>query len=118
MAINRLIRFRRRVAVKVIEVSAANSNAVDENTESSLILDLVLALSKDGRHAIACRTKNGLEGARRRGYLSGRGPVLDDEKRADIIARRERGQSIPAIAAGLNVPIEAVQKTLTDIKTL
>lgn len=117
MVLNGLIRFQRRVAVKVIEVSAANANAADENTESSLILDLALALSKDCRNDIARRTKNGLEAARRCGYLGGRRPVLDDEKRAAILARRERGQSIPAIAAGVNVSIEAVQKTLTDTKT-
>ncbi|XAS75065.1 hypothetical protein V3G39_10335 [Dermatophilaceae bacterium Sec6.4] len=118
MALNALIRFQRRVAVKIIEVSAANANAVDEDTENSLILDLALSLSKDCRHDIARKTKNGLEAARRRGYLGGRWQVLDDEECASILARRERGQSIPAIAAGLNVSIEAVQKTLTDTKIL
>ncbi|GAA3935657.1 hypothetical protein GCM10023085_16380 [Actinomadura viridis] len=44
---------------------------------------------------------DGLEVARRSGRVGGRRPVVDDDKRAAILARRERGESIRTIAAGV-----------------
>jgi DNA invertase Pin-like site-specific DNA recombinase len=89
--------------VKVLEGIAAG-----EHTERSLILDLALALSEDRRRDIVRKTKDGLEAARR--------PVVDDDKRAAILARRERGESIRTIAAGVKVSIGVVHKTLADAK--
>jgi DNA-directed RNA polymerase specialized sigma24 family protein len=40
--------------------------------------------------------------------------VVDDDKRAAILARRQRGESIRTIAAGVDVSIGVVHKTLTD----
>ncbi|WP_344952641.1 hypothetical protein [Sphaerisporangium flaviroseum] len=39
--------------------------------------------------------------------------MVDDDKRAAIIARRERGESIRTIAAGVKVFIGVVHKILT-----
>jgi len=103
--------FQRGVAVKVLEGIAAG-----EHTERSLILDLALALSEDRRRDIVRKTKNGLEAARRRGRTGGRRPVVDDDKRAAILARRERGESIRTIAAGVKVSVGVVHKTLSDAK--
>jgi len=39
--------------------------------------------------------------------------VVDDDKRAAILARRKRGESIRTIAAGVKVSVGVVHKTLT-----
>lgn len=101
--------FQRGVAVKVLEGIAAG-----EHTERSLILDLALALSEDRRRDIVRKTKNGLEAARRRGRVGGRRPVVDDDKRAAILDRRRRGESIRTIAAGVKVSVGVVHKTLAE----
>ena len=103
--------FERGIGVKVLEGIAAG-----EHTERSLILDLALALAEDRRRDIVRRTKDGLEAARRRGRVGGRRPVVDDDKRAAILARRQRGESIRTIAAGVKVSIGVVHKTLTDAR--
>ncbi|MFF4198297.1 recombinase family protein [Nonomuraea sp. NPDC001831] len=103
--------FQRGIAVRVLKGIVAG-----EHTERSLILDLALALSEDRRRDIVRKTKNGAEAARRRGQVGGRRPVVDDDKRAAILARRERGESIRTIAAGVNVSIGVVHKTLADTK--
>ncbi|MEV4393488.1 recombinase family protein [Nonomuraea sp. NPDC049607] len=103
--------FQRGIAVKVLEGIAAG-----EHTERSLILDLALALSEDRRRDIVRKTKDGLEAARRRGRVGGRRPVVDDDKRATILARRQRGESIRTIAAGVGVSVGVVHKTLADAK--
>lgn len=59
-------------------------------------------------------TKNGLDAARRRGRVGGRRPVVDDDKRAAILARRQRGESIRTIAAGVKVSAGVVHKTLAE----
>jgi hypothetical protein len=40
--------------------------------------------------------------------------VVDDDKRAAILARRGRGESIRTIAEGVGVSVGVVHKTLTD----
>ena len=40
--------------------------------------------------------------------------MVDDDKRAAILARRKRGESIRTIAAGVKVSVGVVHKTLTD----
>ncbi|MFF0869924.1 recombinase family protein [Nonomuraea sp. NPDC003560] len=99
--------FQRGIAVKVLEGIAAG-----EHTERSLILDLALALSEDRRRDIVRKTRNGLEAARLRGRVGGRPPVVDDDKRAAILDRRRRGESIRTIAAGVKVSVGVVHKTL------
>ncbi len=99
--------FQRGVGVKVLDGIAAG-----EHTERSLILDLALALSEDRRRDIVRKTKNGLEAARSRGRVGGRRPVVDDDKRAAILARRRNHESIRAIAAGVGVSVGVVHKTL------
>ncbi|MEV8636660.1 recombinase family protein [Streptosporangium sp. NPDC051023] len=104
--------FQRGVGVKVLEGIAAG-----EHTERSLILDLALALAEDRRRDIVRKTVNGLEAARARGRIGGRRLVVDDDKRAAILARRERGESIRTIATGVKVSVGVVHKTLTEAKT-
>ncbi|MER5623982.1 hypothetical protein ABT061_23390 [Streptosporangium sp. NPDC002544] len=40
--------------------------------------------------------------------------MVDDDKRAAILARRQCGESIRTIAAGVKVSIGVVHKTLAD----
>ncbi|WP_084262311.1 recombinase family protein [Actinomadura formosensis] len=103
--------FQRGIAVKVLEGIAAG-----EHTERSLILDLALALADDRRRDIVRKPRNGLEAARKRDRVGGRRPVVDDDKRAAILARRERGESIRTIAAGVKVSAGVVHKTLTEAR--
>lgn len=99
--------FQRGIPVKVLDGIGAG-----EHTERSLILDLALALAEDRRRDIVRKTNDGLAAARRRGRIGGRRPVVDDDKRAAIFARRGRGQSIREIAAAVNVSVGVVHKTL------
>lgn len=100
--------FERGIGVKVLDGIAAG-----EHTERSLILDLALALAEDRRRDIVRKTRDGLEAARRQGRTGGRRAVVDDDKRAAILARRERGESIRTIAAGVKVSVGVVHKTVT-----
>jgi len=101
--------FERGIAVKVLEGIAAG-----EHTERSLILDLALALAEDRQRDISRKTKNGLEAARRRGKVGGRPRVIDDDKRAIILARREKGESIRVIARVLDVSVGSVHAVLSE----
>lgn len=104
--------FERGIAVKVLEGIAAG-----EHTERSLILDLALALAEDRRRDISRKTKNGLEAARKRGKVGGRPRVIDDDKRAIILARREKGESIRVIARVLDVSVGSVHAVLAEEST-
>lgn len=99
--------FERGVSVKVLEGIAAG-----EHTERSLILDLALALAEDRRRDISRKTKNGLDAARKRGKVGGRPRVIDEDRRAVILARREKGESIRVIARVLDVSVGTVHSVL------
>ena len=47
------------------------------------------------------KTRNGLAAAHNRGNVGGSPTVIDDDKRAAILARRDRDESIRTIAAGV-----------------
>ncbi|MGP5253779.1 recombinase family protein [Brachybacterium alimentarium] len=102
--------FERGIAVKVLEGVAAG-----EHTERSFVLDMALALAEDRRRDIVRKTRNGLEAARKRGRVGGRPRVIDDDKRAAILSRRERGESIRVIAAGVGASVGAVHKALAEV---
>lgn len=101
--------FERGIGVKVLD-----GIAVGEHTERSLILDLALALAEDRRRDIVRKTRNGLEAARKRGNIGGRPTVVDEDKRAAILARRDRDESIRAIAAGVRVSVGTVHRVLSE----
>ncbi|GAB33167.1 putative resolvase [Gordonia otitidis NBRC 100426] len=101
--------FERGIGVKVLEGVAAG-----EHTERSLVLDLALALAEDRRRDISRKTRNGLEAARQRGKVGGRPSVVDDDKRAAILSRRERDESIRAIAAGVGVSVGTVHRVVAE----
>ncbi len=101
--------FEQGKAVKVLEGIAAG-----EHTERTFLLDLALALAEDRRRDIVKKTKNGLEAARARGKVGGRPRVVDDDKRAVILTRREKGQSIRVIADAVGVSVGTVSSVLKD----
>lgn len=101
--------FERGISVKVLDGIAAG-----EHTERSLILDLALALAEDRRRDISRKTKNGLDAARKRGKVGGRPRVIDDDKRAIILSRREKGESIRVIARVLDVSVGSVHAVLAE----
>nr|WP_083666648.1 recombinase family protein [Saccharomonospora sp. CUA-673] len=101
--------FQRGVAVKVLEGIAAG-----EHRERSLVLDLALALAEDRRRDISRKTKNGLEAAKRQGRTGGRPPVVDDDKRRAILARRDEGQSIRQISRGTGVSVGVVHRVVNE----
>ncbi|MGP9759697.1 recombinase family protein [Corynebacterium sp. AOP12-C2-36] len=100
--------FNRGISVKVLEGIAAG-----EHTERSLILDLALALAEDRRRDISCKTKNGLEAARRRGNVGGR-PALSDDTRRLILSRRADKESIRQVARGLDISVGSVHKVIAQ----
>lgn len=104
--------FERGVGVKVLDGIAAG-----EHTERSLVLDLALALAEDRRRDIVRKTRNGLDAASKRGNVGGRPTVVDDDKRAAILARRNRGESIRTIASGVRVSVGTVHRVLSVIAT-
>ena len=104
--------FERGIAVKVLDGIAQG-----EHTERSLILDLALALAEDRRRDIVHKTRHGLDAARARGKVGGRPRVVDDDKRAVILARREKGKSIRVIASAVDVSVGTVSGVLADAAT-
>ena len=101
--------FERGIAVKVIEGIAKG-----EHTERSFVLDMAMALAEDRRRDIVRKTKNGLEAARKRGRVGGRPKVIDDDKRAVIMSRREKGESIREIASAVGVSVGTVHAVLGE----
>lgn len=99
--------FARGFGVKVLD-----GIAVGEHTERSFVLDMALAIAEDRRRDIARKTRSGLEAARKRGKVGGRPSVIDDDKRAAILARRARGESIRNIAASIGVSVGTVHKVV------
>jgi DNA invertase Pin-like site-specific DNA recombinase len=101
--------FKRGIAVKVLD-----GIATGEHTERSFILDMALALAEDRRRDIVRKTENGLAAARQRGKVGGRPSVIDDDKRAVIMSRRDKGKSIREIAKALGVSVGTVHAVLTN----
>lgn len=98
------------VAVRVLEGIAAG-----DHTGRSPILDLGRDIAETHRQLLSQKIKIGLQAARGRGAAGGRPTVLDDDKRADILRRRERGESLRAIARSTDVSVGTVHNALTKV---
>lgn len=70
------------------------------------------ALAEDRRRDIIRKTRSGLAVARARGRVGGRPRVVDEDREAVILARRERGESIRQIAAAVGVSVGTVHGTV------
>jgi DNA invertase Pin-like site-specific DNA recombinase len=99
--------FEQGVAVKVLEGMAAG-----DHTEGSLFLDHGRDIAELRRRLLSQRIKAGLQAARERGDVSGRPAVVNDDRRAGILPRREQGESIRAIALAVGVSVGTVHNVL------
>lgn len=101
--------FEHGVAVKVLEGAAAG-----EHTERSVVLDIARSLAKDRRRDIVPKPKTGPESVTKLGEVGGHPRVIDAYKRAAILARIEKGQSIRVIVRELAVSVETVNDVLVE----
>jgi DNA invertase Pin-like site-specific DNA recombinase len=98
------------VPVRVLEGIAGG-----DHTRRSPILDLGRDIAETHRQLISQKIKLGLQAAHGRGAAGGRPTVLDDDKRADILRRRERGESLRAIARSTDVSVGTVHNALNKV---
>ncbi|MFC8521369.1 MULTISPECIES: helix-turn-helix domain-containing protein [Micrococcaceae] len=96
--------------MKVLEGAAAG-----EHTERNVILDIAHALAEDHRRSdVDRKPKNVPESVRMLGKVGGRPLVIDADKRAAILAKLEKGDSMHVIARELHVPVESVYNVLVQ----
>lgn len=97
-----------------IAVNLLDGIAKGEHTEHSIVLDMAITLGEDCRRDIAREAKNTLEPGHGRAGIGGRPKVIDDDKRAVIMSRREKGEPIRESATAVGVSIGAVHSTLAS----
>lgn len=102
--------FDRGVTVKVLEGIAAG-----EHKETSLLLDIGMALAEDHHWGIKQKTRNGLGAARRREKIRGRPKVIDESKMAAITDRYEKDESLREIARAVGVSPTSVFNALNGL---
>lgn len=95
-------------AVKILEGMAAG-----DHTERSLVLNHGRDIAELRHRLLSQRIKAGLQAARERGDVGGRPTVVNGDKRAGILSRREQGESIRAIARSIGVSVGTVHNVLT-----
>ncbi|MEI4744314.1 recombinase family protein [Rhodococcus erythropolis] len=105
------------IYVKVFEEKVSGTLSVDQRLGLQAALhylrpDDLLTVQEVDRLG-----RNGLDAARKRGNVGGRPTVVDDDKRAAILARRNRGESIRTIASGVRVSVGTVHRVLSVIAT-
>jgi DNA invertase Pin-like site-specific DNA recombinase len=99
----------RGVTVKVLEGMAAG-----EHSRPSWIVDNGRSIADAERAFLSRKIKTGLRVARVCGSIGGRPTVLDDDKRTQILIRREQGNSIRAIAHSIGVSVGTVHNVLSQ----
>jgi DNA invertase Pin-like site-specific DNA recombinase len=101
--------FEQGVAVKILEGMAAG-----DHTKRSLFLDHGRDIAELRRRFLSQRIKAGLQAARERGDAGGRPTVVNDDRRAEILSRREQGESIRTIARSIGVSVGTVHNVLAN----
>jgi DNA invertase Pin-like site-specific DNA recombinase len=99
--------FEQGVAVKILEGMAAG-----DHTERSLFLDHGGDIAELRRRLLSQRIKAGLQAARERGDVGGRPTVVNGDRRAGILSRREQGEPIRTIARSTGVSVGTVHSVL------
>jgi DNA invertase Pin-like site-specific DNA recombinase len=105
--------FEQGLTVKVLEGIAAG-----DHVERSSVLDMGRDISEIRRGLVSRRVKAGLMAARERGTVGGRPRVVDRDKCADILLRREQGESLRSIAQSLGVAVGTVHNVLANAKRM
>ena len=99
--------FEQGVVVKILEGMAAG-----DHTERSLFLDHGRDIAELRRRLLSQKIEAGLQAARERGDVGGRPTVVNSERLADILSRREHGESIRTIAGSIGVSVGTVHNVL------
>ncbi|MFC8731185.1 recombinase family protein [Luteimicrobium sp. NPDC057192] len=97
----------RGVAVKVLAGMAEG-----DHIEDSHFLTECRQIAADHRRTRSDKIKAGLAAARERGAGPGRPRKVDDAMRADIVARRARGDSLRSIADAVGVSVGTVHNII------
>ncbi|MGJ0152744.1 recombinase family protein [Streptomyces sp. CH8.1] len=102
----------RGIGFKVLTGALAS---IDPNTpDGRLMLQVVGAMAEFERSLIKDRTRAGLDAARAQGRTGGRPAVMDTDKLAAAKARRDKGESVTAIAKALGVSRATLYRALSD----
>ncbi|MFB0626075.1 recombinase family protein [Streptomyces sp. AB3(2024)] len=102
----------RGIGFKVLTGALAS---IDPNTpDGRLMLQVVGAMAEFERSLIKDRTRAGLDAARAQGRTGGRPAVMDADKLAAAKARRDKGESVTAIAKALGVSRATLYRALSD----
>lgn len=86
--------------------------AAGDHVEGSFFLDQSREIVEIRRKILTDNIKAGLRAARERGAALGRPRAVDDAKSADIVSRREQGQSLRSIARAVEVSLGTVHNVL------
>jgi DNA invertase Pin-like site-specific DNA recombinase len=87
----------RRVAARVLA-----GMATGDHTEQSLFLDQSREIVEIRRTILTQKINAGLRAARERGAVLGRPRTVDEANIADIVSRREQGESLRSIARAVD----------------
>lgn len=89
--------------------------AAGDHAGGSFFLDQSREIVEIRRKILTDNIKAGLRAARERGAALGRPRTVDDAKYADIVSRREQGQSLRSIARAVDVSVGTVHNVLARV---
>lgn len=88
----------------------------EDNPPSKLMLQIIEAVTEFERSLLRERQKDGIEAAKKRGVKLGRKPVIDNEKKEQIINLLNERLTKKDIAFKLGVSYETIRLTLKKIE--
>lgn len=95
-----------------VPIRVLDGMAAGDHVEGSFFLDQSREIVEIRRKILTDNIKAGLRAAREHGAALGRPRVVDDAKCADIVSRREQGQSLRSIARAVEVSLGTVHNVL------
>jgi len=98
--------------IGMVRVSAAKRETQRQHDALDPICERVFKEKDGGKLAVDERP--GLKAARNRGHVGGQPRVIDDAKRAIILSRRAKGDSIRVIARVLDVSVGTVHGVIAE----
>lgn len=102
----------RGVSLRILTGTLAGSYS--PKGEGKFFFTMMVAFAELERDMIVERTRAGLDAAKAQGRTGGRPTVMDADKLAAAKARKAKGQSVTAIAEGLNVSRATLYRALAD----
>lgn len=101
--------YKQGVSVRVLKGVAADDADISDH-----VVELGRGIDAIRRSTLTRRIKEGQNEARMRGVRIGRPRAVDDAKHAEILERRDRGESLRVIAHTVGVSIGTVSNVLTS----